>query len=161
MIAVREFKTADEQIEFYKALKARRQYAPVARPVLVKPVEPEPAPGIPAIAFKPVVAPAPCPDERGRKIYFWPIGPTRKTLVSSLWILTDVCKKYGVTLHELRGPCRFQEYVLPRHEAAYRLRTELKISFPQIGRLLGGRDHTTALNGFRRFSERIAKGMVK
>lgn len=42
---------------------------------------------------------------------------------------------------------RSKQVVLPRQIAMYLLRQEAKISLPQIGEALGGRDHTTVIYG--------------
>jgi chromosomal replication initiator protein len=62
-------------------------------------------------------------------------------------ILDAVARHFGVTLEELRGKARHKEIVAPRHLAMYLLREDARLSYPQIGALLGGRDHTSALHG--------------
>lgn len=65
-------------------------------------------------------------------------------------ILCEVATKHGVTINELRGRSKEMHIASARHEAAYRLREEMGLSFPRIGVLLGHRDHTTILNSWRR-----------
>src|SRR5688572_14812829 len=62
-------------------------------------------------------------------------------------ILDAVARHFGVTLEDLRGKARHKEIVAPRHLAMYLLREDARLSYPQIGALLGGRDHTSALHG--------------
>ena len=43
-----------------------------------------------------------------------------------------------------------------RHELAWILRTVLKLSYPDIATLIGSKDHTTAMYGFKMVEARIA-----
>ena len=61
-------------------------------------------------------------------------------------ILTEVCEKHKISRHELESPRRNKYIVLARRELSYRCRKETDLSFPEIGRRMGGRDHTTILN---------------
>jgi chromosomal replication initiator protein len=61
-------------------------------------------------------------------------------------ILDAVAKHFGVTLDELRGKARHKEIVAPRHLAMFLLREDARLSYPQIGALLGGRDHSSVLH---------------
>jgi chromosomal replication initiation ATPase DnaA len=68
-------------------------------------------------------------------------------------ILSETATKHGLSVEELLGQARSRWIAWPRFEAAHRLRKELGWSLPQIGRRLGDRDHTTALNALRRYAE--------
>lgn len=68
-------------------------------------------------------------------------------------ILQAVVGEFRITLSELEGPRRTRRVVIPRQIAMYLLRDIAQLSFPQIGELLGGRDHTTAMHG----AEKIAR----
>jgi chromosomal replication initiator protein len=50
-----------------------------------------------------------------------------------------------LTSAELTGRGRTREVALPRQVAMYLLREEGNVSLPQIGEMLGGRDHTTVM----------------
>lgn len=69
------------------------------------------------------------------------------------WI-AYVCHKHGVTQEMLIGKRRTKPIVLARHEAMWGLR-KLGLSYPRIGALLGGRDHSTVIHGVRKHAERI------
>mgnify|MGYP002681616282 CR=1 FL=1 len=56
-----------------------------------------------------------------------------------------VASTFGLSSEELVGRGRTREVVLPRQVAMYLLREEGNVSLPQIGELLGGRDHTTVM----------------
>lgn len=67
--------------------------------------------------------------------------------------LNLVCHKHGVTLDMLKGKRRTKPIALARHEAMYRLR-QLGMSYPRIGTILGGRDHSTVIHGVRTHAQR-------
>jgi chromosomal replication initiator protein len=61
-------------------------------------------------------------------------------------ILDAVARYFGVSVDEIRGKARHKEIVAPRHLAMYLLREDARLSFPQIGQLLGGRDHSSVVH---------------
>lgn len=67
-------------------------------------------------------------------------------------IIREVAAKHRVRPTDITGPSRSHWACVPRHEAAFRLVTEVGMSMPQAGRVLGGRDHTTILNSLRKFT---------
>lgn len=73
-------------------------------------------------------------------------------------ILEEVSREYKVPISILKGPERYRSASHPRFAAMRRLRDHpmpsgALRSLPAIGRVLGGRDHTTILNGLRRYAE--------
>ena len=72
-------------------------------------------------------------------------------------MVREVAAKHGLTVEELKGPSRKKRVVRPRQEAMYRGVTELKMSYPDVARRLGGRDHTTALHGVEQHRKRMAE----
>ena len=95
-------------------------------------------------------------DEYGNAVEDTP----EQRLVAPKWkqIAREVGKKHGVSLNELVSHRRSRPIVVARHEAFWRCRNETSLSYPQIGRLFGGRDHTTVLWGIRQHEKRIAHG---
>jgi len=69
-------------------------------------------------------------------------------------ILRDVAERHGVSPRDILGPRCLKVFTIPRFEFYYRVVSETKLSFPQIGRICGGRDHTTVLHGVRSYCER-------
>lgn len=66
---------------------------------------------------------------------------------------------FKVTRNEIRGPRRDQRFVLPRQFIAYWCSRLTSLSLPQIGKLMGGRDHTTIIHGRRAYpAKRKAMG---
>ncbi len=70
-------------------------------------------------------------------------------------IIKAVADEYKVTVSELEGPRRPRRIVVPRQLAMYLLRDVAQLSFPQIGELLGGRDHTTAMYGNEKITGKL------
>lgn len=57
----------------------------------------------------------------------------------------------GVTIDDIKGPRRTKLFARPRQLAIYEVsRQRPDMSFPQIGRLFGGRDHTTCLHAVKK-----------
>ncbi len=72
-------------------------------------------------------------------------------------ILLAVAEFYHVDIADLTGRSRNKEVVLPRQIAMYLLREETGTSLPQIGDLLGGRDHTTVMYAHEKMAEQIER----
>lgn len=72
-------------------------------------------------------------------------------------LVSIVCESYGVENKDIQGKCRQQEIVKPRQILMYLMKNELGMTFPSIGREIGGRDHTTAMHAI----EKIEKEMKK
>ncbi len=70
-------------------------------------------------------------------------------------VLAVVADYYRVEVEDLTGRSRSKEVVLPRQMAMYLLREETGASLPQIGDMLGGRDHTTVMYAHEKMAEQI------
>lgn len=68
-----------------------------------------------------------------------------------------VAKSFGISRVELVGSTRAATPVRARQVAIYLTRELTDLSLPQIGRLYGGRDHSTVLNSIRRVEARSAE----
>ncbi|WP_439573033.1 helix-turn-helix domain-containing protein [Phreatobacter sp.] len=60
------------------------------------------------------------------------------------------CHRMRLTREELAGPCRRRELMLARAELMWLGAVHYGLSLPTIGRMMGGRDHTTALHARRK-----------
>jgi len=74
----------------------------------------------------------------------------RRAATSAGDVIDAVCRRYGVSEKDLKGRQRTREIVTPRQVAMYVLREETDISLEEIGRAMGGRDHTTVMHGIRK-----------
>lgn len=68
-------------------------------------------------------------------------------------ILVTVCSRFEVTQEELLSPARKHDLVFARQVAMYLCRKLLGLSFPELGRAFGGRDHSTALYSCRKIEQ--------
>lgn len=85
-------------------------------------------------------------------------APHIPTMVRAKAIMVDVAKKHAISLAEMKGPRRHKYLVLARQEAMWRMKHECPhLSYPQIGRLVGNRDHTTVLYACRAHEKRMAQ----
>ena len=66
-----------------------------------------------------------------------------------------VAEYFSLSIDELRSERRTQTIVFPRQVAMYLSRELTDMSLPQIGRLFGGRDHTTIHYGHDKIAKRI------
>ncbi len=71
-------------------------------------------------------------------------SPYRKT--SPQVVLKSVADFYSISTGDLVKRSRKKEVVKPRQVAMFLLREETKLSFPEIGQKLGGRDHSTVIH---------------
>lgn len=71
-------------------------------------------------------------------------------------IAMAVSKQFGVRLPVLRGPLRQRGVVVARDAAIYLAREISALSFVEIGRYFGGRDHTTVLHGYRKMQQLLS-----
>jgi chromosomal replication initiator protein len=82
--------------------------------------------------------------------------PQRNTLEADQ-ILTAVASVFGISTEELLGRGRTRDVALPRQVAMYLMREEVNASLPQIGEVLGGRDHTTVMYACEKVADMIER----
>lgn len=68
-------------------------------------------------------------------------------------ILEAVAEAEGLKITDLTGQNRSAKIAIPRQLAMYILREYNDISLPQVGELLGGRDHTTVMYATKKINE--------
>jgi chromosomal replication initiator protein len=66
-----------------------------------------------------------------------------------------VARKFNLTVEKLLSRDRTKDVAFPRQIAMYLLREETNYSFPQIGEVLGGRDHSTVMSAIDKIKEQI------
>lgn len=71
-------------------------------------------------------------------------------------ILSAVCSRYGVKAKELVSKSRKQAVVQPRQLAMYLIHKYTDMSYSQLGRLFGKRDHSTVLYACNQIAHRIS-----
>jgi chromosomal replication initiator protein len=75
--------------------------------------------------------------------------------ISSDQIIHAVAQHYGIERERLLARDRSRQVALPRQVAMYLLREETESSLPEIGDILGGRDHTTVMYGCDKINDLI------
>ena len=75
------------------------------------------------------------------------IGPPPLTVIE---IQKKVAKKFNISLEEMLSSCRKKNIVLARQTAMYFIKMALKKSLSDIGRIFGGKDHSTVVNGLKK-----------
>lgn len=83
-----------------------------------------------------------------------PLGPIHP--VTSL--LRSASRKFGLTMEELLSRRHHPEVVRARHIVMFLGMEHTSLSFPEMGRRMGGRDHTTILSGVRKMRRLLAGG---
>jgi len=82
-----------------------------------------------------------------------PLGA--KSSLTAHQIMSQVCVKHEISHGELIGDTRPRRITNARAEAYFRLREERNLSWNQIGKLMGGKDHTTVYHGYQKHLERV------
>ncbi|MBX5131622.1 hypothetical protein HJB80_02805 [Rhizobium lentis] len=72
----------------------------------------------------------------------------------------DRCNDFGVYYEDLTVHCRRREFVRPRQIIMWELRNKFQLSYPRIGRIFGGLDHTTCISAVRRVDAMMAAGQL-
>ncbi len=72
-------------------------------------------------------------------------------------IVAVICDYYGVIPSELKGKSRRHPIVRYRQIAGYLAKELTKQSYPEIGRRLGGRDHSTVIHSVQKIGDLIKR----
>jgi chromosomal replication initiator protein len=72
-----------------------------------------------------------------------------RSLPTAYSIRQLVCGNYGITISDMDSSSRSRSLVEARHIAMWFIRERLGTSLPELGRLFGGRDHTTVIAALR------------
>jgi chromosomal replication initiator protein len=86
-----------------------------------------------------------------------PISFIPNEMISDIEVVSAVSKHFGITQNQLRSRSRHKMTVLSRQVAMYLLREETDLSLAAIGKILGGRDHSTVLYGHEKVSTLLKK----
>ena len=68
-------------------------------------------------------------------------------------VIDAVCKTYSIKKRQILGESRVKTLALPRQILMYILRTELQLPLQEVGRIIGGRDHTTVMHAVDKITE--------
>jgi chromosomal replication initiator protein len=88
------------------------------------------------------------------KLVLSDIGAEPKLITPDM-ILTAVAEAFGLTVDDLVGPRRARPLVTARHVAMYLVRTLTDYSYPSIGKIFGGRDHSTCISAYEKIEDQM------
>jgi chromosomal replication initiator protein len=71
-------------------------------------------------------------------------------------IIQAVAKLHNIRSADITGTKRTRTLTRPRQIAMFLARTHTSLSFPELGREFGGRDHSTIQHGFRKVERELA-----
>lgn len=74
------------------------------------------------------------------------ISDKKQTITPEL-IIREIHKYFQIPIEDILGKKRTKEIVTPRQVTMYLLRHEANLSYPEIGRVMGGKDHSTIMHG--------------
>ena len=77
--------------------------------------------------------------------------------VTPSYIVDIVADHFSLTPHEIYSKNRSNKIAYPRQIAMYMCRKYLNMSLTDIGKAIGGKDHTTVMHALKRIEEDIAK----
>lgn len=72
-------------------------------------------------------------------------------------VLSAVAAHFALKVADLKGSRKTRDISHPRQVAMYLARRLTRSSFPQIGRAMGGKDHSTVVKGVKRVEQLMAK----
>ncbi len=117
------------------------------------PTPPSPSPLLVPVAIAP--APAPTPSEQ--LVAILQAAPQPFLASQQFRRIHDVvAAHYGFARNDIISIRRTGGLIRARHTAMYLARLETSKSLPEIGRLFGGRDHTTVLHAVNKMAKRAA-----
>ncbi len=103
------------------------------------------------VAFSQIYNKTPSLSETKKLLATYLSTPFRK--VTPPAILKCVADFYGIPVNDISRMGRKKEIVKPRQVAMFLLREESKLSFPEIGSKVGGRDHSTVIHAYNKIKK--------
>jgi chromosomal replication initiator protein len=71
-------------------------------------------------------------------------------------LIDYVARYFGIPRAQIIGDVRAKEVVIPRHIVMAILRTR-GLSYPAIGRIMGGRDHSSVIHACKTLPDRVRR----
>ena len=68
-------------------------------------------------------------------------------------VIDEVSRYYDISVDKIKGDKRTSDIVLPRQIAMYIIREKTNLSLPEIGKEMGGKNHTTVLHSIKKIEE--------
>ena len=83
------------------------------------------------------------------------ISSTKPRQITPALILQETAQMFGLELEQLQSRSRTRDLVHARQVGMYVCRELTDLSYPQIGKEFGGRDHTTVIHAYEKVSTRM------
>lgn len=148
-----------EMMDAYRLLQQRLRAAPLRRQV------PTPVPKPPATVLiqREILPHLPywmgCDIEFDAHIQAWRAWRGIHERNSSLYVRNRAAE-LGFTFDKIRSQDRHRKVVAARQLLMYEVKTLFNRTYPEIGRLFGGRDHTTVLHAVKKIERLKAEGKL-
>jgi len=81
----------------------------------------------------------------------------KRKSVSVDLVLKEVAHAFNIKVSDIKSNKKYNSIVLPRHVCMYLLKKLTGMSFPEIGQVLGGKNHSTIIYGVKKMEECIKK----
>jgi chromosomal replication initiator protein len=81
------------------------------------------------------------------------IIPRTKHALTADGIMKLVALQFGLKTIDLKSDKRTRKITVPRQICMYLMRKHLLLSFPEIGKIMGGKDHTTVMHAATKVAE--------
>jgi hypothetical protein len=128
------------------------------KPVVIpKRVEPDPVVASPPVHGREVVEPVSRVSRESVRKAIMTLVEVEEEPPTARVLLSRIATATKIDIREITGECRRAEVVLARHYAMWFLVRKRKLSATQVGRLVGGRDHTTVLHALRKIDAMFAE----
>lgn len=92
-----------------------------------------------------------------REILADSLTTTKPRQITPDLIIDKAAELFSLDVEQIRGKSRTRDLVHARQVGMYVCRTETELSFPQIGRAFGGRDHTTVMHAVEKITMHMAE----
>ena len=148
-----QLQTQREWHAHYQAIRSRILKAGISRPAQIQTdikITAPPTPVVPIVMIPPPPPPGSVSD-MAKRFAKWQIPSMNPR---TRLICLAVCERTQTKWPDFISPSRAATIVQKRQRLMFALRWGTKLSLPQIGRLLGGRDHTTILHGVNKHATR-------
>ena len=70
-------------------------------------------------------------------------------------VLESIADYFDIKIEEITNRSRKKKVVKPRQIAFYLLRSDIEMSYPEIGKFMGGRDHSTAIYAYEKIKKEL------
>ena len=85
------------------------------------------------------------------------VNPNKQRTITPNLIIDVVADHYNIASTDITSKKRNQEFALPRQIVMYICRQLTDVSLNNVGKILGGKDHTTVMHGVKKIEDDMKK----